>query len=200
MTAYAQQERAALSDLFDQVGPSAPTLCEGWKTADLAAHLVIRERRPDAAPGMIIPLLSGHTDAVQRSVRDGGPWPQLVDKVRSGPPLPFRLGPVDEAINTVEYFVHHEDVRRAQADWAARPLDPGLARALWSRLTAAGRILGRRAPAGVVFVSPGHGRATMKAGQPEVTVRGDPGELVRFAFGRSQVARVELQGDDVSVE
>ena len=88
MARYAQQERRALAELFARVGPDAPTLCEGWTTADLAAHLVVRERRPDAGPGIVVPMLAGYTDKVQRGVRDGHTWTQLVDKVRSGPPFP----------------------------------------------------------------------------------------------------------------
>src|SRR5882762_622635 len=36
-------ERRELCDLFLELGPDAPTLCEGWTTLDLAAHLVLRE-------------------------------------------------------------------------------------------------------------------------------------------------------------
>ncbi|MGD0448569.1 MAG: maleylpyruvate isomerase family mycothiol-dependent enzyme [Candidatus Dormibacteria bacterium] len=43
------QERRELCDLLIQVGPDAPTLCEGWTTSDLAAHLVLRERFPSLA-------------------------------------------------------------------------------------------------------------------------------------------------------
>ncbi len=202
MTAFAQHERAELADLFDRLGPDAPTLCEGWRTADLAAHLVIRERRPDAAPGVLLPVkaLVTHTETVQRGVRDGKPWPELVATVRGGPPLPLRIGPLDEAMNTVEYFVHLEDVRRAQPDWTPRPLDADFAASLWSRLRMAGRIMARRAPVGVTFQSPGHGQAVAKSGQPSVVVRGDPGELTLFAFGRRAVALVDLDGDEVSVE
>ena len=39
------QERIKLCDLFDELGPSAPTLIEGWTAHDLAAHIVLRERR-----------------------------------------------------------------------------------------------------------------------------------------------------------
>ena len=46
---FARDERIALCDLLDETGPEAPTLCEGWRTLDLAAHLVLREHRPDAA-------------------------------------------------------------------------------------------------------------------------------------------------------
>ena len=50
-TRHARAERASLCDLLAEVGPDAPTLCEGWTTALLAAHLVVRERRPDGGPG-----------------------------------------------------------------------------------------------------------------------------------------------------
>src|ERR1700753_1453307 len=64
-TNYAQAERTALCDLFLELGPQAPTLCEGWTTRDLAAHLVVRDRRPDGAIGILVPRLSGHTEKLQ---------------------------------------------------------------------------------------------------------------------------------------
>ena len=42
----AQQERQTLCDLFVAHGPGAATLCEGWLTADLAAHLVVPRTAP----------------------------------------------------------------------------------------------------------------------------------------------------------
>jgi uncharacterized protein (TIGR03083 family) len=42
MATLAQEERNELCDLMLETGPDAPTLCEGWTTRDLAAHLVIR--------------------------------------------------------------------------------------------------------------------------------------------------------------
>ena len=83
----AQQERHALCDLFAELGPAAPTLCEGWTAADLAAHLVVRERRPDSGPGIVWPPLAGYTDRVRLAERDKTPWTELVAAVRSGPPL-----------------------------------------------------------------------------------------------------------------
>ncbi len=70
-------DRAALAAELEAAGPDAPTLCEGWTTRHLAAHVVLRESRPDATPGMTspdLPLLSAHTDrlmdeAIQASVR-----------------------------------------------------------------------------------------------------------------------------------
>lgn len=55
----ARSERSALADLLEQVGPAQPTLCAGWDTEDLLAHLLVRERRPDAAAGMLIIPLAG---------------------------------------------------------------------------------------------------------------------------------------------
>ncbi|MHB8220598.1 MAG: TIGR03085 family metal-binding protein [Acidimicrobiales bacterium] len=200
MSHYAQQERRSLCELFLRVGPDAPTLCDGWTTADLAAHLVVRERRPDAAPGIVVPALSGYTERVQRHVRDGRSWEDLVDTVRRGPPFPLRLAVVDEPMNTAEYFVHHEDVRRAGTDTAPRHLDPALEHMLWSRVRLMARAARRAVPCGLRLVAPGFTPAVVRASVPEVTAAGRPGELLLFLFGRQVVADVELSGEDDAVE
>jgi uncharacterized protein (TIGR03085 family) len=194
MTA-ASHERARLCDLFDDVGPDAPTLCEGWDTKELAAHLVLRERRPDAAIGVIIRPLSGYTAKVQAGLA-ATPWSELVERLRSGPPLvsPTRVGAVDRLVNTVEFFVHHEDVRRAAPEWTPRDLDADLTRDLTSALQRMSRLLVRRAPVGVVFEPTGGHPITARRGEPSVTVRGPIGELVLFAYGRGHHARVDLDG------
>ena len=69
MTAAAR-ERAALVTTMRAVGPDAPTLCGEWTTRDLAAHLVLRERRPDAAPGILVPALAGYTARKQQHLTD----------------------------------------------------------------------------------------------------------------------------------
>ena len=199
MANYARTERHALADLLEEVGPDAPTLCAGWRTADLAAHLVVRDRRPDAAPGIMIRAFRGHTERVQARARDRGPWPELVAAVRNGPPLPIRIAAVDAQFNTAEYFVHHEDVRRAQPGWEPRDLPVGEEQALWVRLKMLGRFAFRSVPVGVALEAPGHGTVVVKRGDPSVTVTGPPGELVLYAFGRDAVARVELQGDEQAV-
>ena len=61
----AQKERAALVATMREVGPERSTLCGDWTTRDLAAHLVIRERRLDAAPGILIPKFADYTERVQ---------------------------------------------------------------------------------------------------------------------------------------
>ena len=187
----AQQERKTLCDLFVERGSAAPTLCEGWFTADLAAHLVVRERRPDSGPGLVWPPLAGYTDKVRQAVRDRTPWEKLVETVRRGPRLLLR--PFDGPMNTVEFFIHVEDVRRARDGWEPRQISPELADALWARVGPGG--MAKKVPATIVITSPG--RADKERGTgPRLTLAGDPGELIMFGAGRQGAARVEISGDE----
>ncbi len=206
---YARDERLALCALLDETGPHAPTLCEGWTTLDLAAHLVLREHRPDASVGILGGPLAGYTRRVQETIASRTPFPELVTTIRNGPPTlsVFGLPGVDERANVVEYFVHHEDVRRAQPDWEPRDLSRGLSEVLWQRLRRARFIL-RKAPVGIEFVrddqpSGADGqpvRITAKAQIPVVTVTGTPAELTMWALGRTGAARVRLDGGQADVQ
>lgn len=200
MPHLAQRERRSLADLLLRVGPDAPTLCQGWTAADLAAHLVIRERRPDAGLGLVVPFLAGHTQNVQNGVRDGRSFEALVATVHGGPPFPLRFSFIDEPMNAAEFFIHHEDVRRAQPGWAPRELDPELERSLWSRLRFAARMARRAAPVGLTLVAPGYGRVEVRSGEPTVTVTGPPGELLLFLSGRQEASSVEVDGDADAIE
>jgi len=205
---FARDERAALCALLEETGPRAPTLCEGWQTLDLAAHLVLRERRPDAAAGVMGGPLAGHTERVRRTLIDRTPYKQLVDEIRNGPPRlsVFALPGMDERLNTVEYFVHHEDVRRGADGWEPRDIGAGLTEQLWQRLRAA-RFIFRKAPVGIELVrddlpaDPGHQRVriTAKARTPMVTVTGSPAELTMWAMGRTTAARVRFDGSEADV-
>ena len=147
---YSREERLALCALLDKTGPDAPTLCEGWTTGDLAAHLVLREHRLDAAAGVVGGPLAGYTARVQQRIRARTPFGDLVRIIRSGPPRLSVMGlpGVDERANSVEFFVHHEDVRRAAPGWQPRELSGGESDMLWQRLRMA-RFLLRKAPVGV---------------------------------------------------
>jgi uncharacterized protein (TIGR03085 family) len=200
MSTHAKRERLLLADLLESAGPEAPTLCDGWTTRDLAAHLVVRERRADAAGGILIKPLAARGERV-RTEFAARPYEELVQLVRTGPPRmsPFSLKQIDEAANTVEFFLHAEDVRRAQPGWAPREMDPVFAEALWRRLETAARLMGRRSPAGLVLRRPNGQTVVARKGTPVVTVTGEPGELLVFASGRQEAARVELAGDEDAV-
>jgi uncharacterized protein (TIGR03085 family) len=195
----AADERRALSDLFDKLGPAAPTLCEGWQTRDLAAHLVLRDRRPDAAAGIQVKALSGRTERVQNAIAKR-PWADVVELVRTGPPSwsPFRIPGIADVVNGSEYFVHHEDVRRAQPDWEPREIDAGWAEAMWRNVRFLGRLTYRRSTVGVVLRRPNGVEATVRRGPDPVTIIGEPPELLLHGMGRSEV-RLSFNGDQRSI-
>jgi uncharacterized protein (TIGR03085 family) len=212
---YSRDERRALCAALDEAGPDAPTLCDGWATRDLAAHLVLREHRPDAAAGMLGGPLVKYTQRVQQGIAERTPYPRLVQIVRDGPPKLsfFGLPGMDARANLVEYFVHHEDVRRGAPGWEPRELDPGLSDTLWSRLGMT-RLIMRRVPVGIEFarddVPDGDGggpdgparrhRMTIKTATPVVTVIGPPAELTLWALGRTGAARVRLEGTEPAIQ
>jgi uncharacterized protein (TIGR03085 family) len=200
---YAQDERAALAALLDETGPDGPTLCEGWQTRDLVAHLVLRERRPDAAVGVMGGPLAGYTARLQQQYLGRHSYPELIGLFKAGPPAlsPFAIPGADEAANTVEYFVHHEDVRRATEGWTERPVTAGLEDALWKRLKGA-RLFLRSAPTGIVLAREGDGKLDLivaKNTVPSVTVTGSPAELTMWSMGRVSAAHVTLDGPDEAV-
>lgn len=190
----ARRERAALVDTMRATGPDAPTLCEGWTTRDLAAHLVVRERRLDAAPGILVPKLAGYTARVQEQVTASTDWPELLARVAAGPPLysPFIL--LDPLVNVAEMYIHHEDVRRAGSTWQPRVLDDATTASLARQVGSFARMTLSKAPARVTLATAeGKALTTVGKGAP-VTISGDPGELLLFAAGR-EPARVRFDGD-----
>jgi uncharacterized protein (TIGR03085 family) len=212
MITVARRERHALCDTLSLLGERAPTLCEGWATRDLAAHLVMRESRPDGAAGVILPPLSGYTARVQARIAQT-PWVDLIDRVRSGPPRwsPLRWDLADRLANTVEFFIHHEDIRRAQPDWSGRPLDPGLEHELEAALRRMARLLCRRVRAGLILAitstdaagAPARTGAvrmiTAHKGSPTATLTGPPGELLLYLYGRRSHAAVEISGAPTAI-
>jgi uncharacterized protein (TIGR03085 family) len=208
---YSREERLALCALLDETGPDAPTLCQGWNTGDLAAHLVLRERRPDAAGGVVGGPLAGYTARVQSRIKKRTPFPDLVRTIRSGPPRisVMAIPGVEERANAVEFFVHHEDVRRAAADWEPRTVSSGESDMLWQRLRIA-RLMLRKAPVGVELArddmdtgevsqdGPAY-RITAKNATPAVTVIGSPAELTLWVMGRTAAARVRFDGIEAAV-
>jgi uncharacterized protein (TIGR03085 family) len=193
MPRHARRERAALAHLLTEAGPDAPLLIPGWTARDLAAHLVVRERRP-AGLGIVVKPLAGHLESVRLKVRER-PWDTLVATFASGPGVgPFALPMMDETLNVIEFFVHAEDIRRAREGWEPQPLDAGLDEAIWKRLTKLARVLTRACPVGLVLQHPDGRIAVARRGMPAVTVTGDAGELTMFVYGRKDAARVKIEG------
>ena len=122
---------------------------------------------------------------------------------------------MDERVNTVEFFVHHEDLRRGQAGWKPRELTDGLSDALWDRLKLA-RFLLRKVRIGVEYAredgavdraadagpdaGPASYRMTVRRGTPVVTVIGTPAELTLYTAGRRSAAQVRMDGTDAAIE
>ncbi|MCP3765988.1 MULTISPECIES: TIGR03085 family metal-binding protein [Streptomyces] len=201
MSTHAKRERLLLADLLETAGPEAPTLCEGWRARDLAAHVVVRERRPDAAGGMVVKQLAPRLERVMAEFT-AKPYEELIQLIRTGPPRfsPFNLKQIDELSNVVEFYVHTEDVRRAQPEWTPRELDPVFQDTLWSRLEQTARMMGRGAPTGLVLRRPDGRTVVAHRGTPVVTVTGEASELVLFLYGRRKVAKVDLEGDADALE
>lgn len=204
VTDYSKVERLALCDLFDQVGPAQPTLCEGWTTHDLAVHLYVREADPLAGPGIMIPALGDTTKRRMAQTKAKYSFSEIVDKVRTGPPTfsIYSFPGLGHNLNTTEYLVHHEDVRRAVPDFTVRELAAEQQQGLWKQLRLGAKSMTRKAPSGLVLRLPDGTESVAKkpTERGSVTVTGEPVELVLFCFGRQAAAQVKLDGDAELVE
>jgi hypothetical protein len=95
-------------------------------------------------------------------------------------------------MNTVEFFIHVEDLRRGEEGWEPRAISPELADALWARVGPGG--MAKKVPATIVITSPG--REDKRSGSgAQLTLAGDPGELTMFGAGRQGATRLEITGD-----
>ena len=197
----APAERARLCDLLDERGPDAPTLCAGWRTGDLAAHLVVREHSVLAAAGIFVPVLAPLTVRAMARVRRR-PFPAVVDRIRRGGLLPAE-GRLGEALHLLEFVVHREDILRAPPDLGAPdaapvdagPVDPGAQDAVFEQLRRSARALGRNVPSGVgvLLRSSRHGSIDVRRGPAVLVVDGAPVELALWLFGRVSASRVHIQ-------
>ncbi|QNV37014.1 TIGR03085 family metal-binding protein [Rothia terrae] len=197
-------ERHVLADALFNAGPDAPTLCEGWQTRHLLAHLILRESKPDAVAGIALPFLADRTDRLTNEyadkLRDEDVYEDAINtfvelpgyfKMRENRPQ------LDANMNLIEYFVHIEDIRRAEEHWEPRKLQPEIQQKMWSALTKRARLMaGKKYPNGLVLAAPGYSPDSVtvispKSGQRATVLTGEPGELVLYLFGREQ-ARVTV--------
>jgi uncharacterized protein (TIGR03085 family) len=195
-------ERAGLCDLFDELGPSAPTLLDGWKAHDLAAHLVLREHDVVAGPCMVLPgAFQRFAERRRATLACRNDFARLVARIRGGPPVGFfRIGWVRSMANLNEFFVHREDVRRANGQ-GPRALTPAMDAALWRNVRRGGRYLGRRLKdCGLEVEWVGTTEpVTLRAGSPTARLSGQPGELLLYLFGRQTSAQVDVSGPPEAV-
>jgi uncharacterized protein (TIGR03085 family) len=191
---YARRERHDLADTLLAVGPDAATLCEGWATRDMAAHLVLREERPDAAAGILLKPLADRTKRIQDRLA-AGDYAALVKRFRQPPWWSLvRIGAVEDAIDLAEFLIHHEDVRRATPGWQPRTLEKEYEEALFRRTRGTARLAARRFPASIVATSPGFGEFTAGQGGDKVEISGAPAELMFFFAGRQRATQVDVSG------
>jgi len=199
-------ERSGLARALTAAGPDAPTLCAGWQTRHLAAHVVLRESAPLVAAGLVVPGLAARTERAIRdlagSASDSAGWADLVARVAAGPSRWSPMSWAAEDANLLEFFVHTEDVRRGAGQVEPRELATAHEQALWGRLVRGAPLMYRKARVGIVLVVPGGPRSAVRrprGATGTVVVRGDIGELVLHAFGRGEAARVHVLGDAVDV-
>lgn len=196
---FQQFEREKLAQLLLELGPDAPTLCEGWTTRDLITHMYIRENQPHRAVGYLVPALKSVTSSAEEAVKKRD-YEDVVRAWAAGPPVFVK--PLDPLINVSENFIHHEDVRRG----GDRPVEPReFSAAVQEKLMSAAAMMGRLAlssgdvpviltPPNLPSVTLGGKRGVAEQGSRVVRVKGDPGELLLWVTGRDKV-EVEITGE-----
>ncbi|MEO9140116.1 MAG: TIGR03085 family metal-binding protein [Jatrophihabitans sp.] len=214
MQHHALSERRELSRTLRRSGPDSATLCGDWTTAQLTAHLVLRERSLAEAAGRLpVARFKRTAEQVVDDLARSEPYQQLVDLFERGPSWRDVIGPVPvawlwsvpivrEQANLLEYLVHHEDVRRAEPGWEPRDMPIAFQQAVWQRLHLLSRLTLRAVPVGLTMSWPTGGQIrnrTAKRGGATVTVTGEPVELAMFAFGRLDQARVDLDGSPADI-
>lgn len=202
---FVDPSREVLAETLLAAGPDSPTLCEGWLTRDLAAHLFLRERKAAVGIGLLIKSLGRASDKatakLAAKLKTNDDYAELVNAFRAGPPAlsPLKIKALDESSNLIEYFVHTEDVRRAVDRWAPRALDEDYSDALWDELIKRAAILYRGVDLGIVLVRPSGPRHVAKRAPVSVAIVGEPGELLMHAHGRTGHALVTFEGQPDAV-
>jgi uncharacterized protein (TIGR03085 family) len=201
-TCFDTFERVQLADLLGELGPDAPTLLPPWTTRDIAAHLVLRERDPLAGPGLVMPGAWSRLAARRQTALARRDFPWLVATLRSGPPPGFfRIGWVRRLPSLNEFFVHHEDVRRANGLGPRANKQP-MDEALWRNISLQSWFLARRLRGAGLELHWAGSAKTVRArrGEPTARLAGPPGELLLYLFGRQDAARVDVTGPAAAAE
>lgn len=190
---FASRQRALLCDLMSELGPLAPTKCEGWNVGDLAAHMWVREHKPAALPGIGSQRFADRTERIQIEALHLKGFEALVKELRSPG---WVMRPLDRVVNAVEFFVHHEDVLRAngRSQQISERDQAQLLRTVRVLAFRAQRTWGGQlvlAPAGSDVIRYGRGNRPVR-------LAGLPSELLLFLTGRESGA--EITGEPSTVE
>ncbi|MER2135612.1 MAG: TIGR03085 family metal-binding protein [Arthrobacter sp.] len=202
--AWMETEREAMVRTLHATDPQATTLCEGWNVSRLLAHLIMREERPWKMLGDRIRRgEAGQEHSLNPLVAQAGTelgYRQLVDRFAAGAQgiSPVRWG--GDAVNLLEFFVHHEDIRRGPGEAEPRELPESQERELRRRLPVTARMGYLRSPVGVVLELPSGEQARVRRGDSAVTITGPVSELALHAMGRRSAARVEVSGAPGAVD
>lgn len=184
-----------------EAGPDAPTLCTGWDTRTLLAHMILRERSlVETATRLQLPRAGVAAERALHDFASTHSYAAMLAAFDRGAPLwsPLALPPARELFNLLEYAVHHEDVRRVDPAAGPRPIPVSRQRAIFNRLKYFAHVTMRGASVPVELrwndQSIKVGRGSRRA-----VIIGDPMELALFAYGRQPVAVVEYAGDAAAV-
>ena len=204
MEQMSRTERAALCNSALEAGQDAPTLCDGWAVKDLVIHLLIRERDPIGATAIMVPQLDRFAQRSANRLAEQD-FSALVERVRNGPPKwsPMAIPKVDQLLNSLEYFVHHEDIRRATPGWEPRELTDREQRVLFKGAATAGKQFVRSVgvPVQIRWTDGEREReAVLSAGDDPVVITGEPAELTMFLFGRDQHTGLKFEGPQAGID
>ena len=200
---WVEGERQSFAVDFRAADPNAPTLCAGWTTRHLCAHLVQREHAMlRNVWDQVTTKVPGEERFMRRLVEDAGTpdgYAALVDTFAAGPSRHSLMGRADEALNLLEYVVHHEDLRRGSGPVPPRDLPAAEIDEIWRRARPILKRAYRKSPVGVQLAPDGGAVTPARSGPSIVTVAGSPIEIILHAFGRRSAADVRVDGssDDV---
>jgi len=192
------EQRAVHATLTD-IGPDAPTLCTGWTTRELAAHLAtgVMLGGALAVGGRLliarVPVRMGAAGARvnDRLVRARRSFDASLARLARRPPA-LVTTKTTAPITLAELWVHHEDVRRANG-MGPRPEPAELAAAVDFLVRYQRRLF---AAAGLtVIVLDGRVDVTGARGGT-ASVHGPAGELLVWLAGRRPASTATITGDD----
>jgi uncharacterized protein (TIGR03085 family) len=182
-----ERERRELCDLVSELGPNAPTLCEGWTTLDLTAHLALREH-----------FKRWGDERLAKEKALG--LPALIERLRRGAPaIPWRVPYLRTVMNGTEYFIHHEDVRRANG-LGPRTDRPDLEAMALRMVGLSGRMLARKLrPTGLELVCPDERLRLYGRRGGGAVITGAATEVLLYLSGRREAAQVSVTGPEAAL-